>query len=209
MPSKASRTPAAGWVPFLSPSLPYPHVYPRAASPAGRLAVQDRVHRLKVGAHGSTCEAWERSGAAQAARFGWMPPLYILLAHLPLTLDPVFQQSNHKNRKERSSAAPHRLALRHPPPPPPRVWEEDQPLASQAQKPPCAHLYHFYCIVTWLEMHNSCPVCCFQIPSMERVAPSEQDSPPTWITIRFAITPSATVLPTKMQLLLCCESSTV
>ena len=68
MPSKASRTPAAGWVPFLSPSLPYPHVYPRAASPAGRLAVQDRAYRLKVGAHGSACEAWERRGSGRLIR---------------------------------------------------------------------------------------------------------------------------------------------
>ena len=70
MPSKASRPPATGWVPFLSPSLPYPHVYQRAASPAGRLAVQDRVHRLKVGAHGSLCEAWERRGSGCSSHRG-------------------------------------------------------------------------------------------------------------------------------------------
>ncbi|KAG2645847.1 hypothetical protein PVAP13_2KG461400 [Panicum virgatum] len=101
--------------------------------------------------HGSSAAPTARATAAQAARFGRMPPLYILLSHLPLILDLLFQQSSHKNRKERSLAAPHQFAPRHPPPPPPRVGEEDQPLASQAQKLPCAHLYHFYCIVTWLE----------------------------------------------------------
>jgi len=67
------------------------------------------------------------------------------------------------------------------------ICKEDLPLASQARKLPCAHLYHSSCIVTWLEMHNSCPVCRFHIPSAsaEGAAPVEQDSAPTRITIRF------------------------
>ncbi|XP_039854346.1 E3 ubiquitin-protein ligase SIRP1-like [Panicum virgatum] len=67
------------------------------------------------------------------------------------------------------------------------ICKEDLPLASQARKLPCAHLYHSSCIVTWLEMHNSCPVCRFRIPSAsaEGAAPVEQDSAPTRITIRL------------------------
>ncbi|OEL36909.1 hypothetical protein BAE44_0002072 [Dichanthelium oligosanthes] len=69
------------------------------------------------------------------------------------------------------------------------ICKDDLPLASQARKLPCAHLYHSPCIVTWLEMHNSCPVCRFRIPSAEGAAPEEdQDSPPTRITIRFTTT---------------------
>ncbi|PVH37049.1 hypothetical protein PAHAL_6G231000 [Panicum hallii] len=68
------------------------------------------------------------------------------------------------------------------------ICKDDLPLASQARKLPCAHLYHSSCIVTWLEMHNSCPVCRFRIPFPEGAAPSEQDSPPTRITIRFSTT---------------------
>jgi E3 ubiquitin-protein ligase RNF115/126/E3 ubiquitin-protein ligase RNF38/44 len=66
------------------------------------------------------------------------------------------------------------------------ICKEDLPIASQARKLPCAHLYHSSCIVTWLELHNSCPVCRFRIPGHEGpVAPSEPDSPTTRITIRF------------------------
>lgn len=71
------------------------------------------------------------------------------------------------------------------------ICKDDLPLASEARKLPCAHLYHSFCIVTWLQMHNSCPVCRFRIPSSadDEAAPSEQDPPPTTgITIRFTTT---------------------
>ncbi|XP_074374433.1 uncharacterized protein LOC141714836 [Apium graveolens] len=29
---------------------------------------------------------------------------------------------------------------------------------------PCSHYYHEGCIIHWLEMHNTCPVCRFQLP---------------------------------------------
>ncbi|KAL6661623.1 hypothetical protein ACP70R_001007 [Stipagrostis hirtigluma subsp. patula] len=70
------------------------------------------------------------------------------------------------------------------------ICKDDLPLASAARRLPCAHLYHSCCIVTWLEMHNSCPVCRFRIPSShpEEASPSDQDPPPTRITIRFTTT---------------------
>lgn len=71
------------------------------------------------------------------------------------------------------------------------ICKDDLPLASEARKLPCAHLYHSFCIVTWLGMHNSCPVCRFRIPPADdpdQAAPSQQDPPPTRITIRFSTT---------------------
>ncbi|CAL5012910.1 unnamed protein product [Urochloa decumbens] len=66
------------------------------------------------------------------------------------------------------------------------ICKDDLPLASQATRLPCSHLYHSNCIVTWLELHNSCPVCRFRIPAAvaapESAAASEEDS---LITIRF------------------------
>ncbi|EES13976.1 hypothetical protein SORBI_3007G152200 [Sorghum bicolor] len=62
------------------------------------------------------------------------------------------------------------------------ICKDDLPLASEARKLPCAHLYHSLCIVTWLQMHNSCPVCRFRIPDDEAAPPT------TRITIRFTTT---------------------
>ncbi|CAK9137042.1 unnamed protein product [Ilex paraguariensis] len=33
---------------------------------------------------------------------------------------------------------------------------------------PCGHLYHEVCIIKWLSLHNSCPLCRFQVSVKER-----------------------------------------
>jgi E3 ubiquitin-protein ligase RNF115/126 len=67
------------------------------------------------------------------------------------------------------------------------ICKDDLPLAVAARRLPCGHLYHSVCIVQWLEMHNSCPVCrsCLPSTNLEEVEPSELDLPPTLITVRF------------------------
>ncbi|KAF7100693.1 hypothetical protein CFC21_102179 [Triticum aestivum] len=67
------------------------------------------------------------------------------------------------------------------------ICKDDLPLAVAARRLPCGHLYHSVCIVQWLEMHNSCPVCrsCLPPTNLEGVEPQQLDPPPTQITIRF------------------------
>ncbi|OEL14237.1 hypothetical protein BAE44_0024744 [Dichanthelium oligosanthes] len=63
------------------------------------------------------------------------------------------------------------------------ICKEDLPLAAAARRLPCGHLYHSSCIVPWLEVHNSCPICRSPLPSNpepgEVVPSSEQEAPPT------------------------------
>ncbi|CAO2163073.1 unnamed protein product [Urochloa humidicola] len=74
------------------------------------------------------------------------------------------------------------------------ICKDDLPLASQATRLPCAHLYHSDCIVTWLQLHNSCPVCRSSIPFPSAAVAAgpegtaaweEEDSRTTRLTIRF------------------------
>ncbi|PUZ62741.1 hypothetical protein GQ55_3G010400 [Panicum hallii var. hallii] len=45
------------------------------------------------------------------------------------------------------------------------ICKEELPLAAAARRLPCGHLYDSSCIVPWLEVHNSCPICRSRLPS--------------------------------------------
>ncbi|CAN6346396.1 unnamed protein product [Urochloa humidicola] len=47
------------------------------------------------------------------------------------------------------------------------VCLDDLELGSQAKQMPCDHKFHSPCILSWLELHSSCPVCRFELPSEE------------------------------------------
>lgn len=47
------------------------------------------------------------------------------------------------------------------------VCLEDFAAGERAREMPCRHRFHANCIVPWLEMHSSCPVCRFQLPATD------------------------------------------
>jgi E3 ubiquitin-protein ligase RNF115/126 len=41
---------------------------------------------------------------------------------------------------------------------------DDFDKGSEAKEMPCKHKFHIRCIVPWLELHSSCPVCRYELP---------------------------------------------
>ncbi|KAI4304859.1 hypothetical protein MLD38_040321 [Melastoma candidum] len=47
------------------------------------------------------------------------------------------------------------------------VCLDDLEIGAEAREMPCKHKFHEACILPWLELHSSCPVCRFQLPAEE------------------------------------------
>ncbi|KDP30629.1 hypothetical protein JCGZ_16194 [Jatropha curcas] len=54
------------------------------------------------------------------------------------------------------------------------VCLDDLEVGTEAKEMPCKHKFHSNCLLPWLELHSSCPVCRFQLPADESKSDSER-----------------------------------
>ncbi|GMH16094.1 hypothetical protein Nepgr_017935 [Nepenthes gracilis] len=45
------------------------------------------------------------------------------------------------------------------------VCKDEFHLGVEIKQMPCKHVYHPHCILPWLRLHNTCPVCRYQLPT--------------------------------------------
>lgn len=49
------------------------------------------------------------------------------------------------------------------------VCQEDKfEVNEEVKQMPCEHIFHANCIIPWLELHNSCPLCRYQLPTQQK-----------------------------------------
>uniref|UniRef100_A0A3P8SKE7 RING-type E3 ubiquitin transferase n=1 Tax=Amphiprion percula TaxID=161767 RepID=A0A3P8SKE7_AMPPE len=57
------------------------------------------------------------------------------------------------------------------------VCREEYSLGESVRKLPCLHYFHSECIVPWLELHDTCPVCRKSLDGVDNSLPPTSESP--------------------------------
>ncbi|XP_065878178.1 E3 ubiquitin-protein ligase SIRP1-like [Euphorbia lathyris] len=56
------------------------------------------------------------------------------------------------------------------------VCLDDFEIGTESKEMPCKHKFHTGCLLPWLELHSSCPVCRFQLPAEESKSETSERS---------------------------------
>lgn len=67
------------------------------------------------------------------------------------------------------------------------VCLEECDVGDEVKEMPCKHKFHSSCIVTWLELHSTCPVCRYQLPADESKLSSNTQSASGENATRFSL----------------------
>ncbi|XP_029370378.1 E3 ubiquitin-protein ligase RNF115 [Echeneis naucrates] len=57
------------------------------------------------------------------------------------------------------------------------VCREEYSLGESVRKLPCLHFFHSHCIVPWLELHDTCPVCRKSLDGVDNSLPPTSEPP--------------------------------
>ncbi|ESQ42797.1 hypothetical protein EUTSA_v10013831mg [Eutrema salsugineum] len=109
---------------------------------------------------GSSNQTHNHSALTSLGDYFIGPGLDLLLQHLAEN-DPN-RQGTPPARKEAVEALPTVKIME---PLQCSVCLDDFEKGTEAKEMPCKHKFHVPCIVPWLELHSSCPVCRFELPS--------------------------------------------
>ncbi|KAG8056920.1 hypothetical protein GUJ93_ZPchr0002g25189 [Zizania palustris] len=92
------------------------------------------------------------------------------------------------------------------------VCTDALPLGAAACQLPCGHLYHSDCIVPWLALRSSCPVCRRSVPmfaaptsTTEEITTIQPSPPPLDIDPQLTATPRRRSLPVARRIRVICR----